>query len=179
MRWATRWRWRARSCPRRTRAICWGTSGWRCSAVTWRSPSCWRCWLEVLVALRFGQGIVHSLAVPNFNAFAIGGFPQEQRGRAAGVLGGAVGGGMLAVPFLVGLITDTLGWRWVFFIASLVVLVITLWGSFTFKEGAARRRERPTLRQFDLPGAALLMAAVAPLIIGVQMARGSSGPLAW
>ena len=135
--------------------------------------------LEVLVALRFGQGIVHSLAVPNFNAFAIGGFPQEQRGRAAGVLGGAVGGGMLAVPFLVGLITDTLGWRWVFFIASLVVLVITLWGSFTFKEGAARRRERPTLRQFDLPGAALLMAAVAPLIIGVQMARGSSGPLAW
>ena len=135
--------------------------------------------LEVLVALRFGQGIVHSLAVPNFNAFAIGGFPQEQRGRAAGVLGGAVGGGMLAVPFLVGLITDTLGWRWVFFIASLVVLVITLWGSFTFKEAAARRREPPTLRQFDLPGAALLMAAVAPLIIGVQIARSSSGPLAW
>ena len=135
--------------------------------------------LEVLVALRFGQGIVHSLAVPNFNAFAIGGFPQEQRGRAAGVLGGAVGGGMLAVPFLVGLITDTLGWRWVFFIASLVVLLITLWGSFTFKEGAARRRERPTLRQFDLPGAVWLMVAVAPLIIGVQMARGASGPLAW
>lgn len=135
--------------------------------------------LEVLVALRFGQGVVHSLAVPNFNAFAIGGFPQEQRGRAAGVLGGAVGGGMLAVPFLVGLITDTLGWRWVFFIASLVVLLITLWGSFTFKEGAARRRERPTLRQFDLPGAVLLMVSVAPLIIGVQMARGSSGPLAW
>ena len=135
--------------------------------------------LAVLVAFRFAQGIVHSLAVPNFNAFAIGGFPQEQRGRAAGTLGGAVGIGMILVPFFVGFVTDQLGWRWVFFIGALIVLLITLWGSLTFQEGTDQRRERPTLRQFDLPGALLLMLAVAPLIVGVQQLRRDDTPWAW
>ena len=135
--------------------------------------------LAVLIALRFAQGIVHSLAVPNFNAFAIGGFPQEQRGRAAGTLGGAVGAGMMVVPFFVGFVTDQLGWRWVFFIGALIVLLITIWGSLTFQERTARRRERPSLRQFDLPGALLLMLAVSPFIVGVQLIRGDDTLWAW
>lgn len=134
--------------------------------------------LAVLVALRFGQGIVHSLAVPNFNVFAIGGFPQAQRGRASGLLGGGIGVGMLVVPLFVGLITDGLGWRWVFFIASAITLAITVWGSLTFQE-AASQRPRPSLREFDIPGALLLMTAVAPLIIAVQLLRRSDSAAPW
>ncbi len=135
--------------------------------------------LGVLIALRFGQGIVHSLAVPNFNALAIGGFPQERRGRAAGLLGGAVGVGMLAVPVFVGLVTDHLGWRWVFVIGSAIVLAITLLGALALREDGLPRRARPALREFDVPGAMLLMAAVAPLIVAVQMLRRSDTAWPW
>ena len=129
--------------------------------------------IGLLIGLRFGQGIVHSLAVPNFNAFAVGGFPQEQRGKAAGILNGAIGIGMLIVPFAVGFTSDQLGWRWVFFISSLIVLLITILGSFGFKEPSTYRT-KPRLSHFDLPGASLLMVAVAPLIIGVQFIRNES-----
>ena len=135
--------------------------------------------LETLVALRLGQGVAHSLAVPNFTAFAVGGFPPERRGRAAGMMGGAVGLSMLIVPVLVGVITDSLGWRWVFGIAAALILVITLVGSFALREQDAPRRPRPSVRQFDIPGAVLLMASVAPLIVGAQLLRRSDTAWPW
>ncbi len=135
--------------------------------------------LGVLIALRFGQGLVHSLAVPNFNALAIGGFPQERRGRASGMMGGAIGVGMLVVPVFVGLVTDQLGWRWVFAIGAIIVLAITVVGGLALRGDGIPRRARPAIREFDVPGATLLMAAMAPLIVGVQLLRRSDTAWPW
>ena len=73
----------------------------------------------------------------------------------------------------VGFTSDQLGWRWVFFISSLIILLITVLGSFGFKEPSTYKA-KPRLSDFDLPGASLLMVAVAPLIIGVQFIRNES-----
>ena len=135
--------------------------------------------LGVLIGLRFVHGLVHSLAVPNFNTFAIGGFPQEERGKAAGVLGATIGTGTIVVALAAGATSDALSWRWVFFIAAMLILAITVWGSWAFREPEGPKRARPAIKQFDIPGAALLMLAVAPLVIGVQMIRTMGAAWPW
>ena len=39
--------------------------------------------------------------------------------------------------------------------------------------------QRPGLKVFDLPGAALLMLAVVPFVVGIQMTRGADAVWAW
>jgi len=135
--------------------------------------------LPLVIAMRFLQGLVHSMAVPNFQAFAVAAFPREERGRVLGFSSGLVGSGMLVVPLGVGTITDGLGWRWVFGLGALLILIVTVVGQAMLREGAVQTRARPGIREFDMPGAVLLMAGVAPFIIGLQMARRTSEAWPW
>ena len=50
-------------------------------------------------------------------------FPPEERGTALGLNGTIVAAGLVAGPTVGGLITDALGWRWVFYIAIPVGLL--------------------------------------------------------
>lgn len=133
--------------------------------------------VQAIIAVRFLQGLVHSLCVPNFQAFAVGAFPANERGRVLGFISFAIGTGTLLVPIGVGAVTDELGWRWVMGIGALLVLAITVAGQ-SLREAPAQRR-KPALSEFDVPGAVLLMAGVAPIIVGVQMARRASDGTAW
>ena len=49
--------------------------------------------LAAIVVFRFVQGVVHSLSVPNFNAFAIGSFSPQDRGKALGFISAMTGAG--------------------------------------------------------------------------------------
>ncbi len=93
----------------------------------------------------------------------------RERGRYSGYLGAVFGLGTVTGPLLGGLITDTIGWRWCFYvnvpfaIAALVLLQRTL--------HLPRVRREVSL---DFAGAGLLAGGVSSLLIWVTAARGAA-----
>jgi EmrB/QacA subfamily drug resistance transporter len=98
----------------------------------------------------------------------------RERGRYMGYLGAVMAVGTVAGPLVGGVLTDTLGWRWCFFVGvpiaavALVVLQKTL-------HLPVRRREA----RIDYPGAALLAAGVSLLLIWVSFAGIQFGWGSW
>lgn len=90
-------------------------------------------------------------------------YPPEGRGRAMGVVVGCVYLGISAGPILAGLMIDFLGWRWIFYSAVPVELLILLFALTRLKgEWADSRGER-----FDWIGSLLYIIALSGIIIGV------------
>ena len=72
--------------------------------------------IEWLIAARVAQGLGASMMTPQTMAVITRTFPPERRGSAM-ALWGAVGGvAFLVGPLLGGLLLDSLGWEWIFFI---------------------------------------------------------------
>ena len=131
-----------------------------------------------LLVLRFAQGTLHSLGLPNLNALVVGQFASSQRGRALGVMGTIAGSGMIVAPIAAGLITDAWGWRWVFGLNATLIMGLTIILAFASVGERRAQQGLGILRQADLLGAALLMGAVAPFILGVQFAaKGALYPI--
>ena len=90
----------------------------------------------------------------------------RERGRYMGYLGAVMAVGTVGGPLVGGLLTDSVGWRWNFFVgvpvalAALVVLQRTL--------HLPPRAQRKV--HIDVPGAVLLSAGVALLLIWVSLA---------
>jgi EmrB/QacA subfamily drug resistance transporter len=98
----------------------------------------------------------------------------RERGRYSGYLGAVFGLGTVAGPLLGGVITDSIGWRWCFYvnvpfaIVALVVLQRTL--------HLPRRRREVRL---DYLGAALIAGGVSSLLIWVSLAGHQFDWLSW
>lgn len=118
-----------------------------------------------LIACRALQGVGIGGAMALVQVIMADLVSPRERGRYAGYLGAVFGVGTVAGPLLGGLITDTLGWRWCFYVgvpfalAALVVLQRTL-------RLPKRRREV----SIDYLGAAFLAAGVSSILIGVSLA---------
>jgi EmrB/QacA subfamily drug resistance transporter len=98
----------------------------------------------------------------------------RERGRYSGYLGAVFGLGTVAGPLLGGIVTDSFGWRWCFYIgvpfalAALVVLQRTL--------HLPRRRREVSI---DYLGALLIAAGVSSLLIWVSLAGQQYDWLSW
>lgn len=94
----------------------------------------------------------------------------RERGRYAGYLGAVFGAGTVAGPLLGGLITDTLGWRWCFYvtvpIAVLALIVLQLHLHLPHRPGRVRS-------SIDWRGALLLGTGTSLLMIWVTRAGQS------
>ncbi|WP_433393166.1 MFS transporter [Micromonospora sp. KLBMP9576] len=127
----------------------------------------------VLLAGRALQGIGAAVAVPAALAVLLAAFPPgPRRDRALGAwtLCGALGGGGGFV--LGGLVTQAVGWRWLF--AALVPLGVAV---LLLARGAIERTERSAGRT-DVVGAGLATATVVLLILGFTRA-GEHGFADW
>jgi EmrB/QacA subfamily drug resistance transporter len=96
-------------------------------------------------------------------ALIVDAFPRSQRGQALGWNALIISLGVTAGPTLGGLITDGLGWRWIFFV-NVPLGVIGLLVSrrvFRFANGARSRG-------FDLPGAVAFGVGLASLSLGLS-----------
>lgn len=124
----------------------------------------------LLFAGRSGQGISAALAVPAALSLLIDLFPSgPDRNRALGVwtAAGAVGGvSGLAVG---GLVTDLLGWRWVFLI-NVPIVLIALLAVFRL---APRVDSQSQHRSLDIRGAVLVTGGLLALILGLSNLRTS------
>jgi EmrB/QacA subfamily drug resistance transporter len=119
--------------------------------------------LALLVAARGLQGLGAALIFAPALALIVDAFPRSQRGQALGLNALIVSLGVTAGPTLGGLITDSLGWRWIFFVnvpLGLIGLLIAR-RVFSFAGGARSRR-------FDLPGAVAFGLGLASLSLGLS-----------
>lgn len=120
-----------------------------------------------LVAFRTIQGIFGGMLFAT--VFAVIGdlFPPSQRARLAGLFGAVFGLSSIVGPTAGGYITDTWGWRWVFYVNLPlgVIAVLLVIATMPFVRSSA------SLRDIDFKGAAALVAGLVPLMIALSITR--------
>ncbi|TME74267.1 MAG: MFS transporter, partial [Chloroflexi bacterium] len=114
-----------------------------------------------LVTFRTIQGIFGGMLFAT--VFAVIGdlFPPSQRARLAGLFGAVFGLSSIVGPTAGGYITDSWGWRWVFYVNLPVGLIAVLLVLVTMPYV----RSSASIRDIDFPGAGLLIAGLVPLMV--------------
>ncbi|MFC5180325.1 MFS transporter [Actinomadura harenae] len=117
--------------------------------------------IQVLVAARALQGVSAAIIAPAALSMVMNAFPEGgERNKALGIWGGLGGLGATAGLLLGGLITDALGWQWVFWI-NIPVGVLVL----AFAPGLLREsRDLTGSRSFDIAGALTITPALVLLV---------------
>ena len=118
-----------------------------------------------LVAGRVVQGLGASMMTPQTMAVITRTFPAERRGQAMALWGATAGVATLVGPVLGGVLVDTAGWEWIFWVnipVGIVGLVL-----------AARLvpRLETHAHSVDLPGVALSAVGLFALVFGIQEGR--------
>ena len=116
-----------------------------------------------LIAFRGLQGLGAGALFPVALAIIGDIFAPSERGKYQGFFGAIFGISSIVGPFLGGIITDTIGWHWIFFVnlpLGAVVLYI-VWRTLPTHRAAGANRS------VDYLGAALLVAALVPILIGL------------
>ncbi|HEY7595224.1 MAG TPA: DHA2 family efflux MFS transporter permease subunit [Actinophytocola sp.] len=118
---------------------------------------------EMLIAARAVQGLGAALMTPQTLAFITHLFPPAKRGPAMGMWGGVAGLATITGPLLGGVLVDSLGWEWIFFVnvpVGVIGIVLTVW---LVPDWQPKR-----LHSFDIPGILLSVAGLSLLVFGIQ-----------
>ena len=98
--------------------------------------------LPMLVGFRALQGLGSACTMAVSPAMLVAAFPPQQRGRALGMNAVTVGLGITIGPTLGGVITQNLGWRWIFFVNVPLGL-----GGIVASPSASPRTGKPPARE--------------------------------
>jgi EmrB/QacA subfamily drug resistance transporter len=129
----------------------------------------------VLVAARLLQGAGEALALPAAMAVVVLLFPEGPRRSRALSVWAAVASCGLVLGFVVsGVLTELLGWRWIFLV-SVPFLLVVLAAVLFLVPGERPAGPAPV----DLPGALLLVTAPLLFTLGVVEAGAEDGTLPW
>ena len=120
--------------------------------------------LGMLVVARIIQGLGASCTMANSQGIIAMVFPQEQRGMAMGIYGGAVAIGTLAGPTLGGVIVAFMDWHYIFLLKIPIVVIALLLGVRFFPKDETAEKEK-----LDYPGAFMYMIAIVPLLYSLQV----------
>lgn len=123
--------------------------------------------LPALIAFRVLQAIGASLLSSNSVAIVVTAAGPEERGRALGVMAAAQAIGLSAGPALGGLVLDTLGWQWVFWINVPFGLAAAVIGWFVIPPTSGLAGGE----RFDWAGACLILPALTALIAALNEAH--------
>ena len=129
----------------------------------------------LLIAARLVQGVGGALLTPSALALIVTLFAEgTERNRALGIYGGlsALGAGVGAL--LGGLLTSTLGWRWVFFVNVPVGVLVLLLTPLLLRESTMAQQSK----RLDIGGVVLITTGIASLVYGATQA-GQAGVPTW
>ena len=115
-----------------------------------------------LIAARVAQGLGASMMTPQTMAVITRTFPAERRGTAMALWGATAGVATLAGPLLGGVLIDSLGWEWIFFVNVPVGIV----GLVLAARLVPRLETHP--HRFDLLGVALSAVGLFCAVFGIQ-----------
>ena len=118
--------------------------------------------IGMLIVARVFQGLGAALMTPQTMAVITRMFPPEKRGAAMGLWGSVAGVATLVGPILGGVLTDSVGWQWIFFVNVPVGVI-----GFAL---AARLVPRLTTNEhsFDILGVVLSAVGMFLLVFGIQ-----------
>lgn len=119
----------------------------------------------VLIVARVAQGMGGALLFPATLALLTTGFPEgAERNRAMALWGVAGSSGVVAGAVLGGVLTNYLGWAWVFFVNVPLGLGVALGGLQAITPDGPRNDRRGG---FDLPGALIATTGSTSLVFGL------------
>jgi EmrB/QacA subfamily drug resistance transporter len=119
--------------------------------------------LELLIAARVLQGIAAAIIAPVSQALILPEFEVSNRAAGVGLWGAAAGLAAASGPPIGGLVTDTLGWRWIFLLNIPLGLLLLAAGRRALKES----RDESATGLPDLFGVLLAAAALGLLALGI------------
>ena len=119
-----------------------------------------------LILLRLLQGLGTAIMFPLALAVVTNAYPAEQLRRAIGIVYMVSATGTAAGPFIGGLFTETLGWRWIFFMNIPIVLLIV----GLILRGVRESRDEQAPPRIDLAGLLSISAGLA--IVSYAIDRG-------
>jgi len=123
--------------------------------------------IAAILLLRFVQGLFSSTSQAAGPAIIADAVPPERRGRAFGIMIGAVYAGLTLGPIFAGVLVDVWGWRAVFIAGGAVVLVLLAPIHFMLRANW----RRPPPRAVHLPSTLLAVAAMLALVGGAATLR--------
>jgi EmrB/QacA subfamily drug resistance transporter len=115
------------------------------------------------VAFRGIQGLGAGALFPVALAVIGDMFDASERGKYQGLVGAIFGLSSVIGPAIGGVITDTVGWHWVFFVNLPLgaIVFVVIWRALpTFRPAGARPK-------IDYIGASVLAGALVPLLVGL------------
>jgi EmrB/QacA subfamily drug resistance transporter len=119
--------------------------------------------IEQLTGFRALQGVGASMLNPVALSIIANAFPEPKaRGRAVGIWGAVAGLSLGIGPLIGGALTETMGWRWIFWINPPVGITVALLAALFVPESKAVRA-----RAFDPVGQILVLIGLATLTWGV------------
>jgi EmrB/QacA subfamily drug resistance transporter len=118
--------------------------------------------MAMFIAFRGLQGLGAGALFPIALAIIGDIFAPSERGRYQGFFGAVFGVSTLVGPAIGGIITDTVGWHWVFYVNVPIgaVVLYVIWRVLP------THHEQDADRHIDYLGAVFLAAALVPILIG-------------
>jgi EmrB/QacA subfamily drug resistance transporter len=119
--------------------------------------------IEMLIAWRAAQAVGAAIMVPVSLAIVTLAFPPRQRGLALGIWGAISGVAGAVGPTLGGVLTEYVGWEWIFLVNVPVGLVGVLVALAIIEES----KDSEAGRRIDLPGTAVLSIGLFSLTLAL------------
>src|SRR5690349_14112277 len=110
----------------------------------------------LVIAFRAAQGVGAALIFPVSVSVLTNAFPAARASRAIGMAYGVAGLGNAAGPLVGGLLTQTLGWRWIFWLLVPLALAAFAIGAVTVPESS----DESVPRRVDVTGLALITVGI-------------------
>ncbi|MFW5500491.1 MULTISPECIES: MFS transporter [unclassified Maridesulfovibrio] len=130
--------------------------------------------IETVIGLRMIQGMVGGMGIATNMALLTNSVPKEERGKAMGMAVAAVYVGLSAGPYMGGLVTSHMGWRWIYYL-SMIPLGISYYVAHRNLNG----KFRPSDEKFDYSGSFVVALSVAAIVFGgTSLGAGWFGPAA-
>jgi EmrB/QacA subfamily drug resistance transporter len=118
--------------------------------------------IGILIAARVIQGVGAAAMTPQTMAVITRVFPAKSRGAALGVWGMVAGLATIAGPVLGGLLVESWGWEWIFWVNIPVGIVAIVWAVVTVPHLETHKR------YFDVAGSVLAVVGLFLLVFGLQ-----------
>ncbi len=125
-----------------------------------------------LISFRYVQGIGAAFTSTTGPAILVSAFLPQYRGRVLGISVSAVYLGLAFGPFAGGFLTQYLGWRSIFFVASAFGLVTTIIALLFLGKD---QQNADTQKKIDLKGTAFYMTGLIMLVYGSSYIPGLQG----